>query len=446
MPIVLSGTTGIQDVLGSASAPALSNTTSTNTGLYFPTSTTLGLSTNGTAALTIDASQNVGIGTSSPNTKFVVSNGGAAGLEISPTGFSSAPSIVSYNRSGAAYTQLTLDGASNVFAISGTERMRIDSSGNVGIGTTSPSTTLTVNGAAQIVSTAYNSGGITIGTGVSSVDWRIADSGASTYALTFGSVSSGTTTERMRIDSSGNVGIGTSSPGYKLDVNGITSAAYLNLNANTASAPSVDAAVTRPANGTLALITNTAERMRIDSSGNLLVGTTSTSGSGKFTVLSSTSATWNGMAITASAASGNGSYPSLEYYNNANARKGYVALDVSQTRIYVVCNESGGVYLTSGNTSWTANSDERKKDIIEPITDAANKVSKLRAIIGKYKTDKEGTRRSFLIAQDVQSVLPEAVDATNPDDLGVQYTDVIPLLVAAITELKAELDALKGTK
>lgn len=112
---------------------------------------------------------------------------------------------------------------------------------------------------------------------------------------------------------------------------------------------------------------------------------------------------------------------------------------------YAIQNAGGtGLYLTNGGTSWTSTSDERLKDIIEPITDAANKVSTLRAVIGKYKTDAEGKRRSFLIAQDVQAVLPEAVDATNPDELGVQYTDVIPLLVAAIKELKAELDTAKA--
>ena len=85
-------------------------------------------------------------------------------------------------------------------------------------------------------------------------------------------------------------------------------------------------------------------------------------------------------------------------------------------------------------------------------------MSSLRAVIGKYKTDEEGTRRSFLIAQDVQAVLPEAVTESQSKDqeqsyLGVQYTDVIPLLVAAIKELKTELDtakaeiaALKGTQ
>jgi hypothetical protein len=87
---------------------------------------------------------------------------------------------------------------------------------------------------------------------------------------------------------------------------------------------------------------------------------------------------------------------------------------------------------------------------IFPATDAANKVSTLRAVIGKYKTDEEGTRRPFLIAQDVQAVLPEAVSEgrNSKDDeteyLQVAYTEVIPLLVAAIKELKAEVDGLKS--
>ena len=72
MAVTISGTNGIAVPLGSASAPAETNTTSSTTGIYYPTSTTLGLSTNGTNAVTIDASQNVGIGTSSPSTKFTV--------------------------------------------------------------------------------------------------------------------------------------------------------------------------------------------------------------------------------------------------------------------------------------------------------------------------------------------------------------------------------------
>lgn len=103
-----------------------------------------------------------------------------------------------------------------------------------------------------------------------------------------------------------------------------------------------------------------------------------------------------------------------------------------------------GVQLARGATSWAAGSDESIKDIIEPIGDAATKVASLRAVIGKYKTDPDGTRRSFLIAQDVLAVLPEAVDDTNPNKLGVRYTEIIPLLVAAIAELQAEILKLKG--
>jgi hypothetical protein len=109
-----------------------------------------------------------------------------------------------------------------------------------------------------------------------------------------------------------------------------------------------------------------------------------------------------------------------------------------------VQNISAGVYLAQGGTSWTSNSDERLKTDLQPIENAAQKVSTLRAVTGRFITDDEGVSRAFLIAQDVQAVLPQAVDASDPEKLGVQYTDVIPLLVAAIKELKAEVDSLKA--
>lgn len=112
-------------------------------------------------------------------------------------------------------------------------------------------------------------------------------------------------------------------------------------------------------------------------------------------------------------------------------------------RFYIE-NNGSGVYLADGGTSWTNTSDERFKDIIEPITDAASKVSSLRAVIGKFKTDAKDKRRSFLIAQDILAVLPEAVDANNPEQLGVSYTDVIPLLVAAIKELTDRVSQLEN--
>lgn len=188
-----------------------------------------------------------------------------------------------------------------------------------------------------------------------------------------------------------------------------------------------------------------SERVRLHTSGGVSIGNTTDPGA---TNLSVTGTITSGLH-TIDVASGNALYLQRNagangycYVDFANAYTNWYSLD----RYYVVSGGTNGVYLAPGGTSWTAVSDERKKDIIEPITNAASKVSTLRAVIGKYKNEADDKRRSFLIAQDVQAVLPEAVDATDPDTLGLSYSDVIPLLVAAITELKAEVDALKGAK
>jgi hypothetical protein len=109
-------------------------------------------------------------------------------------------------------------------------------------------------------------------------------------------------------------------------------------------------------------------------------------------------------------------------------------------RIYVQ-NRSAGVYVSDGGTSWTSNSDERIKKNLVPIENALNKVSQLRTVIGEYIDDELERKRPFLIAQDVDAVLPEAVDKTKEDVWGIQYSDVIPLLTAAIKELNAKVDA-----
>lgn len=131
----------------------------------------------------------------------------------------------------------------------------------------------------------------------------------------------------------------------------------------------------------------------------------------------------------------------------SNTANPYIASYDSALYMYGRSTSSSGVFLAHNATSWSSTSDERRKDIIEPITDAANKVSQLRAVIGKFKTDDEGTRRPFLIAQDVQAVLPEAVQTQEDKDgefLGMSYTDVVPLLVAAIKEQQAIINDLKA--
>jgi len=167
--------------------------------------------------------------------------------------------------------------------------------------------------------------------------------------------------------------------------------------------------------------------MNLDSSGNLLVGTTSVNYLGGGFTLSSNSGTTKWLCGPRPAAPNE----------------------------FVISAASGlGVYLTSTSaTAWSSASDERLKDIIEPIVNGVEKVCTLRSVIGTYKNDPEKNRRPFLIAQDLIKVFPEAVDASNPDRLGVQYTEIIPLLTAAIQEQQAliqsltdRITALEGTQ
>jgi len=154
-----------------------------------------------------------------------------------------------------------------------------------------------------------------------------------------------------------------------------------------------------------------------------------------------TSATYDGtLFLNGCSASGFG--PAIQASSNGTKSWtiGSYSYVVSGTNQYFTCqNTSGGVYLNgSSATSWTAVSDETRKVIIEDITDAATKVSTLRTVIGRLKTDDNTVRRPYLIAQDVQKVLPEAVSEAEDKEgpvLGLSYTEVIPLLVAAIKEL-----------
>jgi hypothetical protein len=113
--------------------------------------------------------------------------------------------------------------------------------------------------------------------------------------------------------------------------------------------------------------------------------------------------------------------------------------------IRCVAGGSGGVDLTNGATSWAAVSDVREKveSDFEPITDALTKVASLRSVIGRYTADSPDRRRAFLIGQDVQAVLPEAVTEDPDGVLSLAYTETIPLLVAALNEGSARIRALE---
>jgi hypothetical protein len=306
--------------------------------------------------------------------------------------------VLFYNSTGLAVTGALSSTTGANFATS---------SGSVGIGTASPAAPLhiafgsavndaelriqqTTNGTASQITIAANNDGGAIYNFIRSVTtsgtehWRIGGgAAASTMAFSTGG------TERARIDSVGNVGIGSTSPNAILVLQGVGRVGDVNGNRNT------------------------------------LYLKNSNSSSNQSNFISFGSA---GTAV------------GCFIGNDLNAD------GTTVNQLNIQAGASGGIFLANGGNSWTGLSDERFKDIIEPITDAANKVSLLRAVIGKYKTDAEGTRRSFIIAQDVQAVLPEAVNVGTDEQktLGVSYTDVIPLLVASIKELTQRVAALES--
>jgi hypothetical protein len=129
-----------------------------------------------------------------------------------------------------------------------------------------------------------------------------------------------------------------------------------------------------------------------------------------------------------------------------------------EPKVYVISGTSGGVYLSGGSTSWGANSDSRLKNINSQIENAVEKLCTLNAVNFSWKSDETNKEVLGLIAQDVEKVFPQIIDkgtlAKSGDEeqtdkteyLGVRYTELIPVLVKAIQELKAEIEILKQNK
>jgi hypothetical protein len=365
------------------------------------------------------------------------------------------------------------------FYTGGSERMRVDTSGNVGIGVTSTSgSKLFINGAALNDLTTFstadaattllnNDNGAALGratkvlfrngnlnlAGIAGVYTGFNGAGDIAGALAFGTQTNvaGGITERMRIDSSGNVGIGTSSPVVPLDVvspsnaigaqirgrtsdnisilrfvNNVSNVEYARIQAQS-DAVSINAVV----NGPLIMATNNAERARIDSSGNLLVGKTSDSNSAAGVVVANASGT---IGTIKNVKTASGTYNSLLNYHNGT---------------YV-----GGVDYSNTATSFPTSSDIRlKKDIVDAPS-ASAKIEQVRVVSHGWKHD-EAVVEFGVIAQELYTVAPQAVTAGDDNEevektWSVDYSKLVPLLIKAhqeqqvmIEELKAKVAALE---
>jgi len=245
-----------------------------NTSLAFGTrGVTAG--TSATERMRIDSAGNVGIGTTNPQAPLVISNSSTDGLEFHNS-ISSSSRIISYKRSNNTFRPLRLEALTHIFSISGNEKMRIDSSGNVGIGTTSPGGKLEVDGQYGDLKI----GDPSLGTQITYYDTtRILMNSADIKFYT------NSLTERMTIESNGNVGIGTASPSVKLDIrlSGTTGkVAELHNSVGYGVGFTVESdggvnTINSESNQALAFATNGSsnERIRITSGGNVGIGTTS---------------------------------------------------------------------------------------------------------------------------------------------------------------------------
>ena len=177
----------------------------------------------------IDNGGNVGVGITSPDAVLSVRNPSATGNQtvFDIVGAGSAVDLfgIQANQTTDVVSLGTIYSGQLAFIQNNTERMRINGSGNVGIGTTSPSSLLDVHGDVRAYAFGDNNGflGYSGSTHIMSFT-RLVNSGRLSafdslmfYTNATSGVSSGS--ERMRIDSSGNVGIGTSSPTTSLQIN-----------------------------------------------------------------------------------------------------------------------------------------------------------------------------------------------------------------------------------
>ena len=428
--------------------------------LVFSTSTSLNSAP--TEKMRIDSSGNVGIGTSSPAQKLHVSSGdnnnGIIQLgATATTGYysqlnqnSNYLDLISNGDQAFRVSLGTNNGSGQIrfFTATGTtgntERMRIDASGNVGIGTSSPAQKLTVSATTatqSIVSTTTgNAAFLVLQNSADSSNAYVYATGkelrlsqADTSASSIVTIST-QNTERMRIDASGNVGIGTSSPaqklhiasdGYNFRISNTGNSFGYNLGRNVGDGLLYFYGDQSGNNGYVFSGIN-GERMRIDASGNLLVGVTAPS------TAPSSGFTFNPQAI--------GAYASVGHSTSAGSGSYFISFGYNGGVIGTITqNGTTGVLYNTG-------SDQRLKTNIINAPSALASVNAIKVRSFDWKSDGKHQEYGY-IAQELLEVAPEAVHVPEDEDqmMGVDFGKLTPRLVKAIQELKAIIDTQNDT-
>jgi hypothetical protein len=306
----------------------------------------------------------------------------------------------------------------------------------LGIGTTSPSVHLDVEGTAQVNLLDVTHDGdravnfVKTGANTFSIEhdvnqfyfWNQTTSESPLLFQNDGDV----------IMNGGNVGIGTNSPAAKLQVEGETriypasGTAILRFGSGGAEKGklSVDAS------SNMAFETAGSERMRIDSSGNLLVGTTDT-------------VIWNDT-------SGEGVVIGPNAIQVARASDVCLLLNRQSTDGVVQAFASRGVQVgditvSVSSTAYNTSSDQRLKENITDANDAGDKIDAIK--VRQYDWKADGSHQDYgMVAQELMTVAPEAVSV--PEDpekmMGVDYSKLVPMLIKEVQSLRARVAQLEG--
>jgi len=264
-------------------------------------------------------------------------------------------------------------------------------------------------------------------------------------------------------DSSGNVGIGTSSPDALLDIEGPSATHYINAtsgNANTyyelagtltgsievGGGDSVYLSARNAAGDMIFRTGGTNERMRIDSSGRLLVGKTSAGAN---------NIGWE--------YEGSGGAMLVTRTNNPTCilnRQG----GAGDTIVFRFQNsDCGNINVNTNSTAFVTSSDYRLKENVVEVTDGIDRVKLLKPSRFNFIADPNRTLDGFL-AHEVSSIVPEAITGTKdamrtedvydedgnvtgtqevPDYQGIDQSKLVPLLTAALQEAITKIESLE---
>jgi hypothetical protein len=366
------GTGGVVFPAGAVGTPAITTSGDLNTGLFFPAADTVAIATGGTERARVDSAGNMGLGvTPSAWTLFTAAQVKNASL----TGFSNRAYLSANWFYDGADKYIASDFATQYRQISGQHQ------------------------------------------------WFTAPSGTAGNTITF--------TQAMTLDASGNLGIGTNSPLAKVQIDSSSATYSANLRVRNSNFGN---GVVGAANGILAVATDmnniafytgsnlgvdgasapTNERARIDSSGNLLVGTTS----------------FGNVNANALAFSPTSKYLALSHASGTGSGTGYVSFGLSTSEIGSITQN--GTTAVAYNTS----SDYRLKEDIAPMTGALAKVATLKPVTYKWKSD--GSDGQGFIAHELQEVVPECVTGEK-DATRIQRVEVSPAVPATYDEDGNEL-------